>query len=238
MKKAQEWRHLRRVIELSGDFPPTEPVANESPDFIFGGEVRTGVELTEYVRGLASPSVTARKIEYLHNHVAFEARRLFEAQHHIPLWVTIQWNIVPGLNKRLSRKLASQLASLVAQAIPEQPLGSTRIDGVSHPGIEVLDSIPIIQIVRLKPGSRGGWATIEAGFVSVEVPEIQAILDKKEALVAQYLRQCDRVWLVVVADGNSISSMADFAHDGEGFATSFDRVYFYDGAAERVFRIK
>ncbi len=238
MNKAREEHYLQRVIQLSGNFPNVSPRQTEAPDFIFDGDVRIGVELTDYIRPLVNASVTLRTVESLHERVAREGKRLFEEQHSVPLWVTMHWNSAYRLNKAEAHSLAAELASLIAQSLPDEPNGRVAIDEDTHGDLPIFRAIFRIHVRRLKPGMAGVWWPTEAGFVQVSGAEIQTILDGKEPLIKQYLEKCERVWLVIVADGMRISSTVELDLGDYNLITSFERVYFYDGASNQVLQLK
>jgi len=238
MNKAREEHYLQRVIQLSGNFPNASPRQTEAPDFIFDGNVCIGVELTDYIRPLVNSSITLRTVESLHERVAREGRRLFEEQHSVPLWVTMHWNPTYRLSKAEAQSLAAELASLIAQSLPDEPNGSVAIDDNTHGDRPIFRAIFRIHVRRLKPGTTGVWWPTEAGFVGVSGSEIQRILDGKESLIAKYLEKCDCVWLVIVADGIRISSTVELELGDQNLITSFERVYFYDGASGQVLQLK
>ena len=241
MQKDEEEFYLGRARETYSEFPPSDPVRSESPDFLFPTPAGIlGVEVTDFVRGLSSSSVTMRTLDYLRMRVAVDGKTKFEAKHQIPLWVGLHWNDRYKFKKRDVDRIGSQLVSLIETHIPLAPYESVSFD-IDDSDIEapIFDALPRISTTRLKDGSRGSWAAMEVGFIGATAADIQAVVNQKEPKVSSYLSRCTEVWLLIVASGVHISSTVDFKREtGATISTRFDRVLLYDGVGHSVTRLK
>ena len=237
-KKALERQALEEAAVLYPDFPPGRIFDAERPDFLISGETRiTGIEVVNYVRGQGSGGSDHLRNEVLWQQIADEARRTFESNRSDPLMVHFS-----RYSNRYPRKadvpvIAANVAEAVERHIPEALFERTRISGddFAHtPAHTYLDSI---YVTRVRNERQTIWASIVAGFISVSAPELQSVLISKGPKVREYLRRCDEVWLLIVADGKYLSSTGELLEADARrvqIPTLFQRVLFYDRPNEMV----
>ena len=74
------------------------------------------------------------------------------------------------------------------------------------------------------------------GFIELQIDELQGLIASKDAKVQEYLRHCETAWLIIVADGQYISSNAELPPEvrQHAYKSQFERVLFYDRFSQRV----
>jgi hypothetical protein len=90
--------------------------------------------------------------------------------------------------------------------------------------------------MKLENSAEARWSTRESDTLDVKVEELQTIISHKGKKIYSYLRVCDSVWLLIIADGKYPSSKAEVteAVKEHVFLTGFERVLLYsrlDGTA-------
>ncbi len=240
MKKEREVYYLSKARAVYPDLPSSTPIISETPDFVFvSDEGRLGIEIVDYIRGLSSSAVTLRTLDNLRAKVTSDAQSKFEAKYGVPLWVGVHWNSRYKFTKRDVGLLGSKLAELVEKDIPSKSYEGSVFGIDDYEDEPIFDCVHKVSVTRLKHGSKGLWASIEAGFVGVGVDEIREFIRAKEAKVKSYLANCDEVWLLIVADGRHISSTIELKLDNlPAFSSGFARVLLYDGVANVVTRLR
>src|SRR5260221_6408038 len=133
MKKEREFDYLKKAQAVYADFPKSEPVLSESPDFLFcEGSKLLGIEILDYIRPMTSRAITLRTIENLHSNVAQSAKAKFESKHNAALHVHLHWHNRFKFTKRNVHDIASQLAALIESDIPMEKYDGTIFDSKLH----------------------------------------------------------------------------------------------------------
>ncbi len=239
-KKARERAHLQRFRETFQGFPKGEVILSEHPDFLVKTrQERIGIEHTEFVRdpGVKGGSLL-RAREHTEDKVLWLASREYDSRGLPPVVVTVHWNYYSGPALTRMRELASYLANFVASHLPEQ--GGRTTAGYPHPGWESLPhEVDSLSIYRSEIISRNSWRPARADYVpTLSCTELQRIMSGKEAKVPSYRRECQEVWLLLVAHGFQPSTHCELGPEVEdhAFETSFDRVFFLHYSGTRKYR--
>jgi hypothetical protein len=236
-KKHQELWFVNKVRLLYPAFPVGELVSHEEPDFLIGREgEKLGIEMTLFIRGEGQHGSVLRQYEATQKRLADMAKKEFEQTSSIALCVHLHW-LRSQPRRAEAVTIASELAKIVSQNIPTEIYATTTIDLNEYNHFDLIGKyITRISIMRLKSTSKSLWSSIEAGFVGVNTSDIQAIISAKSAKVGAYIKHCDRVWLVIVADGTHISSSVelDKAVVAHKFPSRFEKVLFYDVFSQLV----
>src|SRR6266436_3159060 len=173
-KKRRELNLLIRVKSLYALFPRGDIESSEEPDFLISAETnKIGIELTHYVRGQSSNGSKLRKNEVLRDQIVKLARSRFEDKHEERVSADFHW-LRTDLQNGDRRKLADEIAALIATAIPNdiyeriviEPDGAGKIDGL----------ITRVSVRRTRPGSKGLWSNWECGPEGASVEEIQSLI--------------------------------------------------------------
>ena len=231
-KKALERRFLEEVATIYPDLPSGSVIETERPDFLISSDSRvTGIEVVNYVRGQGSGGSDHRRNEVLWRQIADEARRIFESNNSDPLMVHFSWHSNRYPRKADVPEIAANVAETVERYVPNAVFERTQISGDNFLHTLANMYLDSIHITRVRNTGQAIWASIGAGFVSVSAPELQSILTSKNSKVREYLQRCDEVWLLIVADGQYISSTGELLPEGtpsSQFQSAFQRVLFYD----------
>lgn len=238
-KKALERSFLDEVRPIYPNFPFGATAETEQPDFlIFGQSHITGVEVVRYVRGQGKDrgGSADRRNDALRQQITVEARRKFELSHSGPLMIHFLWHPGRHLRKRDVHEIAAEAANIVEQSKPHALFDKTRIADDELLDTALGEFVSSIMVTRVRNERQVLWSSIDAGFVSVSPSELQQLIALKNAKVPDYLRRCDEVWLLIVADGSYISSTADLPEDIHGvrFPSLFRKVLFYDRPDRRI----
>ena len=240
MRKELESFYLNMARNVYSGFPNIEPIDCEAPDFLFRKEKTViGVEVTNFIRGLASASITMRTAESLRERVAERAQRRFESRNQVALRVALHWNEQFRFSKKQVDPLSAELASLVESVTPSGVYEGAVCDANISGDLPIFCAVSRISIRRLRDESKGLWTAIEAGFVEVDIANLHGIVARKESKVDSYAEQCDEVWLLIVADSQHISSSLELkSKTGPALATRFSRVLLYNVVSDTVTQLR
>jgi hypothetical protein len=244
VKKAKERAYLERFRENLADFPKGEVVSFERPDFLIKTQSRwIGIELTEYHvqepdDGWGSPM---RAREGTEDKVLRTASAQHQSRGLPAVAVHVRWNSHQVFSSHRVRELATDLADLVQEHLPE-PGHEAAIRRRHHPAWRSLpQEVTSLSIDRRINFSKNSWTSVRGAFVPTLTPaELQQIMRTKEVKVPSYQQQCREVWLLIVARGFEPSTFGDLGPEVEGywFKSGFDRVFFLHHADEYVAELR
>jgi len=203
-------------------------LATEAPDFLVESAERVlGIEILDYVRGEAADGSPVRKAEQDHDEVAEIARVAFEADGHCDVAVDFLWSDHGSLNRQTRREIGEATARLVRQHIPAGVYETRWLRWDDFEATPLCGLVHSISIMRMRQSS--AWTCSDGGFVTATVPEIVRLIESKNMKVPSYRQRCQELWLVVVADGERISSNLDVTDDvlNTEFTSDFDSVLLY-----------
>jgi hypothetical protein len=242
-KKARERTYLERFRQNFVAFPEGEVVPSERPDFLIEAQPRRiGIEVIEYHvqepdedRGSETRAQEAKEDKVL---------RLASEQHRSrglpPVVVSVVWHPHRALDSRRRTELVTDLAKLVQEHLPESSHSIT-IRRRHHPAWRSLpEEVASLTVVLRESISKNSWTSVRAGFVpTLTPPDLQKVLWDKEVKVSSYRRQCEEVWLLIVARGFEPSTFGDLGLEVGvcRFESDFDRVFFlhyFDGAVTEL----
>jgi hypothetical protein len=241
-KKRREEAHLQRFRENFADFPEGMIIPHEHPDFLMETyQGRIGIEHTEYVREpdevRGSPMRAQERTE---DRVLLTASRQHQSKGLPPVAVYVHWNPHQALGRHRIQELATALADLVKEHLPEIS-GNVAIRYGSHAAWRSLPrEVTSLSVHRSERLSENFFVSTRGGFVpTVSSTELQRIVSDKEAKVPSYRQECQEVWLLIAAHGFEPSTHCELGSEVEGheFETSFDRVFFlhhFDGVVTEL----
>lgn len=237
-KKSRERTLLKELRPKVPGFPQGEITDSEGPDFLVRGEdgETVGIELVDYVRGQSENGSPLRQDESLRARILTEAKSRFESEDEaLSLEVHFSWFPRVHLKKDFITSLASQITTLVRTNIPPNVHDMVCIDAREFPK-PLNRYLRRIILVRLHETTSSHWSSVGAGWIAVSLEEIQSLINAKGQKLADYRKNCDKVWLVIVADGKSISSQVDLPADIHKFPieTDFDEIIFWDRCEAKV----
>lgn len=235
-KKARERWFLDSFKRAYAGFPEGSIECSEGPDFLVRSGGRTlGVELQEYARGGGAAGSPEREKEMFQDRVAVEAGRIYERWSSIPLNVGFLWNPIATRHNGTVGDLAANAARIVARYIPPESGGQAWLGWDELRGSPLENAVHLIHILRLPAGRENFWRSGESGGIDVEPDELQGLIDRKDGKVAEYLRKCDSVWLLIT-QSNHISGSAHLtdAVRSHSFRSRFARVFVFDHWKDQV----
>ena len=235
-KKDRERYFLERAKSAYADFPIGELLSTETPDFLVKTDCEVlGIELTNFIRWQCGTGSELREIEMTHDRVVNSAQKKFERKWPVSLQVRFNWAPHPLSNRKEEQRITSEIVEVVNKFVSEeiyQPVILIEELGRFYLG----KFINRISILRKNPTSKSLWANTEAGVIGISISELQSVISDKENKINLYLQKCSSIWLLIVADGEHISSSSDLGEDVGSyiFRSNFDKVLFYDSFQHRV----
>jgi hypothetical protein len=240
-KKARERQFLEEFSINYPEFPAGKIVDSESPDFLIEqGTKIVGIEIVDFIRGQNKGESAERRNEILWKKIANEARSKFEAKFSAPLLVHFFWNNRYILRQSETSQLADSALGIIEKHIPENLFESVHVGSDEFDDILLEKVCHSITVWRVRNEKQSLWSFISSGWTEVQTNEIQYLLDSKNDKVPEYLKSCDTVWLIIVADGRYISSNIDItsAAISNAYNTLFEHVFVYDRISKGVFPLR
>jgi hypothetical protein len=239
-KKEQEKYYLERARSIYADFPLGELLSTEEPDFLVNAERGVlGIELTNFIRGQGNKGSKLRQSEVTCDRIVSLAQIKFEQRGQNPLQVRFNWNTYALPNKREENRIIAEIVEVVGRFAPQDTYQSVVLMEELH-GLYLGNFISRISILRKNPASKSLWANTEAGIIGVSTGELQDIISSKEEKLGTYLQKCSSIWLLIVADGQHVSSNSDLGEEVRRhvFRGTFDKVLFYDSFENWIAELK
>lgn len=236
-KKDREKQHLKKVKLLYVQFPRGTIVECEEPDFLIANEQTTwGVELVQYVRGQGKGGSPIRWREELHEQITVQAKSKYEAESAIPISVHLHWFHHRELRGTDIDRISDEICKLVISCLPFEINESVGVEPDYQR--EISDFISRVSI-RRKASGKTVWSSVEVGPAQADAVELQRLISSKNEKVSSYLKKCSQVWLVIVADGQRISSSGElsFRERQTKFASDFEKILYYDAESECVIEL-
>jgi hypothetical protein len=239
--KEREQQFLEGFRRCCTSFPDGEIESCEPPDFLVRGVDRvTGIEVTEFLIQADPGEREMKEQESLRRQVVDAAKNLAGGRGLPELQAGIHFNHRTRLAKRDVQALAERLVSLIAVNLPSENQ-TTEIDGNTYDGEDFPEDHVSAVMLLATPGMHAHWHSSEGGFMAVLGPkEFQDRIDQKGAKVSEYRKRCDRIWLIVVCDGWSPSSLidADSTVSSHVFRSRFDATFLYFHAERRMIEFR
>src|SRR5260370_33820202 len=208
----------------------------EAPDFVLDFDARrTGVEVTQYVRGRSADGSAERNQHAFVQRVLDQARAILQHQVADPIYVTV--DALSGRTAAGVSQVALQLAESVrrcleGESIPPRPFpfGLNLATARQFYECAVPDlMVPIadrITVVRLPKGSYTHWHIRQSGDTTAKVRELEELIASKDEDLHRYEQSLDEVWLAIDAFGGDILQAITPTSElvGHCYQTHFDRV--------------
>lgn len=245
-QKMRELAFLKEVKSLEPTLFPGSIVDSigEKPDILMQAAERIiGIEITDYWRGRTQKKggSAMHRSEAAQKNLAKMAHQVYKSNHSEPIFVTLQFNPHEALAKTKLGKLASTLADIVGQYIPQELYAKKKLDYSDLEGTGLEPFVFSINVQRMRDDSGDGWGVVSAGFLSTTTEELQGIINEKNPKVQGYMTRCDEVSLLIVAESClDLSGHISLSQDvlSHKYTTGFKRVLFYDRATSRVHLLK
>lgn len=241
MKKERELAHLLCFKEVCSFFPEGRIEPTERPDFVVHASTGLlGIEHTEVFQPGLPHGGSIQAQESLRKRVVSRAKDFYTRSCSLLLHVYVFFNRGIEIKKQDTANMAKVLAQLVGEASPG--IGKiVKLEPTWETWKNFPEEIAYILIHRDKRYKGSDWIAVSAGFVPSIAPEdIQARIEAKESKLDDYKTRCSEVWLVIVADEFQVSSTVNLARPvmEHGYATEFDRVFFFCNYERKFFEFK
>lgn len=235
-KKDRERRYLEKVKSLYSKFPRGTVVADEEPDFLIVNGETCGIEIVQYVRGQDKGGSPIRWREELHNQIVAAAKTKYERQSDIPLSVHLHWFHHRELRGSDVDWTSDEICKLVSNHCNVEINESVTVEPDYR--IRIGDFISGISIRRKHLG-KNAWSNVEVGPAEADALELQGVISSKNEKVVSYLKKCSEVWLIIVADGQRISSSGELnmRQRQTRFTSEFKQVLYSDAESESVIEL-
>jgi len=236
-KKAKERILLEKFKNAYPDFPTGDIEDTEEPDFLIGD---VGIEITRFMHDEAGEGGSkARKNEHSQKTVIEKAKTKFEGKVSTPYVVIFSWRRNAELNSKNIEAVATELADLIEKVTEH---GTQHLVYVDKRQISQPSLIPLIDgaaVRKLDDGAHNAWSGTDGSLIGISQKQLALRISEKNPKLAAYKKQCKTVWLVIVADGETLASMADLNEDSPQMAieTEFDRVFFFNARDRKIVRL-
>jgi hypothetical protein len=238
-KKVKELRELLAFQAKCLECPRSTPLQREppAPDIVFQ-ECNLGIEITEYSLGQGKGGSQPRQLEVVHQRVARAAQAEYEATIKHCLQVSIGW----AIQKCPSKQEEGGIAHAVAQLVAAQDFWSQkihRIDWREFHNSLLKKFIHFISIFVISDHGQSCWSSMACFPFPRETHRIQTTLNEKEFKISGYRQVCRTVWLLIVANGEFLSSQfsPEPSIPKTRFSSSFDRVFLLETPGNSVHEI-
>jgi hypothetical protein len=237
-KKARERLFLNEISTLYKDFPLGTIIEHESPDFIIDDNGnKLGIEMQDYIRGQTSVGSEKRYREMVLKKIIDKAQSEFESNCSIPVFVTFFWFPHRKPQKADISRFAKTIVSLLMNNIPSEPPSWVAIENEVIRNLLIGEFLHSMILIRTK--NHSPWTFVDGDLTDMRNSEIEWLISSKKGKISQYLSECNKVWLIIVADREYISSFGDLTPKvfERPYKTKFERVLFYDRVNRIVFQL-
>ena len=237
-KKTLEHLFIDEISTLYKDFPVGTIICHEGPDFLINQNAFIlGIEVENYIRGQSSEGSKKRQREMILKNLIDNAKSVFESSCSIPLFASFVWFPDRQPQQTMMKSFAESIAIIIADHIPSEVSALETVEYEELENLPIGDYLHSIRINRTNKHS--SWVSDGGDFTEMRIGEIEWLISSKNSKIDQYLLTCDKVWLIIVADGEYISSYVDLTPDiiNHPYQSKFERILFYDRVRRMVFQL-
>ena len=210
MKKEQERIFATTLLsKLNMDHLPLQDF--EEPDFLFNlNGIKYGLEVTRIFQSYIDGMIPPRAQESEKKLIVREVWEKFKSEGGSKkIDVSIHFGKYPEIKKSERSYFVEKLLHIIKDNIP---LTDNTI--WLHNDFQNVDYFPeLFSHIRISYYSflkKGLWGVPQFGYVQTNlIKEIQNILDNKNMRIKAYLKNCEKCWLLIVADSNFSSANFD-----------------------------
>lgn len=240
LKDKHERFHLEvfsTLQRLPGVELPRQDIS-QKPDFLFQcGESIVGIEHTEIKRLASSQGIPSlAELKGIHRDIVRKAERLADEQGLPPLNVKVNFH---NHYYRFTQKQRDQAVQGLLGTVKKNLDKIMKME--TGNSVKIDPPLPFvgISLVYVTPGTVNGkvwlnhhrWEVMEPGFVRIGfIPELQAAITKKNRINNEYLKRCDKCWLLVVADRTKADQKFEFIPEMQKYIyeSEFEKTFFME----------
>lgn len=197
------------------------------PDFlVFNDSETLGIEFTEVYKQSIRNGKTPREDEAIKERILNNAKRMCIKKNTPPLHVGVSFT--KSIVKKREKVVTEELFKIVKNNCPAEH-GTVTVDN-NFDG-DMPNEFYSIIISNITGAKRHFWDSVEASFVDTNFSDqLQNRIDRKTERLSEYLKKCDRCWLVIVALGNNGSSFYEYSMEMEksSYESPFEKVFFME----------
>ncbi|MCJ7543158.1 MAG: hypothetical protein MUP47_01115 [Phycisphaerae bacterium] len=225
-KKERERWYLNRFKEIFPSFPEGGIEESEDPDFLLGtSREGIGIEITNLYRSSKRRGGSLlKRQDSLREQVLREAKRIWDDESRGPILVYVHFNDGKQLCNGGVKALAHRLVELVGQhSLAVGASGVANWKSFPKEGLRVA----IYRHARMQESYWLASQFVVVPALSFEL--VQAALREKDSKCTEYRKKCSELWLLLVVDGSSKSSMFFIPETiaQTPFEAQFDRAFLY-----------
>lgn len=233
-RRKREKLFLELLDEKYGPFP--KPEHTDRPDFLisFSDHV-LGIECTEIHTENKVNGIPLKQHESIKERIVEKAKQLAIKQKLSP--VSVQVSFKGTIEKYREKKVPSELLRIIKDNYP--PAGQQ----VEIRGLESSHLLPdeIRRLVITSILGKHHWYVVDSGWAQTNfTAQLQAIIDSKTEKLTNYLKRCNKCWLIIAAVGHGPSSFYDPSKKmlEHIYSSPFKRVFFMEAFSKYITELK
>jgi hypothetical protein len=230
-KTEVERTYLNGFAKTLKDFPAGCILKSENPDFLISADERPiiGIELTRMFRTPVQGEPPLREQESLREQIKYSAKARYVDLAQPPISVGVLFNNRVVLRRRDVKRVAQMLADVAIRLMPDP--GEQRTEKYNSINRNYFpEEVDTIVVGRPERLHRSAWHIASAEDLRpLSMSDIQGRITAKNARVSDYLKKCDRIWLVLCTGGSGLSSYLELSDEASQarYHGQFTRVFIY-----------
>jgi hypothetical protein len=237
-KRLERW-YLEQLKRAVPDFPTGTVQDDETPDFIVLSDTgRIGVEVTVFHWPPAGGKRPHQEEQALKDRAVAIADRVHAEAGGPGLYVTVFFATTISFAKRDLREQGKAIARAVLDTVAPRALNDP---AVSVPSDRLPPGVSHITIRASVDGRDRLWSADAGGWVApVQPADIEAVIERKTAMVSRARAKCDQLWLVVVNDEFSRAAPVELSNDSGRavYDHPFDRLFWLEPHRQRALELR
>lgn len=246
---ATDREELWHLFQFIREFDVKRPFTiSESPDLRFDkGGYRIGVEHTRLIR--ENKGKNLRRVENVMSDAAKEAQDLFSktCSQGINVRVSADRHVLNDENVSIGQRDQHSIATAILEVVRRRKPHLGCIECIEKFPYESQEGKPFpigvseIWIDRLQDWKDPYWLFDAMDIKPLEPKHVKKCLDNKEGKVFRYLKNCDKVWLLMVMPYPELSGSwqwETFPFETYQFSSSFDRLLLMDAFSGKTFDLR
>lgn len=234
-KEMLERFYLSILAMQRNDLPLEAPTKGECPDFVWTGiEQPLGIEITRLFKDAPQGQRPVQAQESDQRATVELAKQIYEKRNLPNLDIRVIFGNTE-IKKSHRKLLASELANLIQHCLPA-PDSWVHFDN-NFENDSIPEEISYLSIARIENLMKNHWSVSGAGWVQEDfVIELQKKIDEKNSRLSNYLKNCSRCWLLIVAEGTGPSSFFDLNENTARhcYNSFFERTFFMEAFTHKV----
>lgn len=228
-KKARERFFLEKLRTLRPDLITGDIEEFEEPDFRFKGNdgCIVGIELTEVLNSDSPSGNHLQAQDSIASRVVDRAKIHYDALGAEPVIVSVHFNPAYAIRKIDVNRLATSLVKLAQRNLPAAGEMFEEIyNWVNRSYFP--EEISSVSLFRLEGQEESSWLYQRSVWVpTLSTERLDSVVQEKSARSSVYRQNCERLWLLIVADGLPLASIWAIEKDLVNRANrrEFDRAF-------------